>query len=84
MGAPLESHNLAPKAIARCLLGGANRGLLDARPGRTAVGAKPRPQGCHTFASWLVQDGVPLYEVSPWLSHSSIEVTERYAHLAPT
>ncbi len=37
----------------------------------------------HTFASWLVMDNVPLYTVSKWLGHSSIKVTERYAHLAP-
>ncbi len=28
-------------------------------------------------------DGVPLYEVSKLLRHSSIKMTERYAHLAP-
>jgi integrase len=38
----------------------------------------------HTFASWLVMAGVPLYTVSKWMGHSSIRVTERYAHLVPT
>ena len=37
----------------------------------------------HTFASWLVQGGVPLLEVAKLLGHSTIEMTERYAHLAP-
>lgn len=37
----------------------------------------------HTCASWLVQAGVPLLEVSKLLGHSTIEMTERYAHLAP-
>ena len=37
----------------------------------------------HTFASWLVMDGVPLYDVSKVMRHSSIEMTQRYAHLAP-
>ncbi|MDE0977169.1 MAG: tyrosine-type recombinase/integrase [Arenicellales bacterium] len=37
----------------------------------------------HTFASWLVMDGVPLYEVSKLLRHASITMTEKYAHLAP-
>jgi integrase len=37
----------------------------------------------HTCASWLVQGGVPLLEVSKRLGHSTIEMAERYAHLAP-
>ena len=37
----------------------------------------------HTFASWLVREGVPLYVVSKLLRHSSIQMTERYAYLAP-
>lgn len=37
----------------------------------------------HTFASWLVQAGVPLTEVRDLLGHASIEMTERYAHLGP-
>jgi integrase len=31
----------------------------------------------HTFTSWLVQDGVSLYEVQKLLGHSSIAVTEQ-------
>jgi integrase len=37
----------------------------------------------HTFASQLVTAGVPLMHVQRWLGHSSIEMTIRYAHLAP-
>lgn len=37
----------------------------------------------HTYASWLVQDGVNLYEVSRVLGHASIVTTQRYAHLVP-
>lgn len=37
----------------------------------------------HTFASWLITAGVPLPEVRDLLGHSTIEMTERYAHLAP-
>lgn len=37
----------------------------------------------HTFASWLVQMGTPLYTVSKLMGHSSLRMTERYAHLAP-
>lgn len=35
----------------------------------------------HTFASLLVLEGVPLFTVSRLLGHSSIRITERYAHL---
>ena len=37
----------------------------------------------HTFASWLVMKGVPLYTVSKLMGHKSIEMTERYSHLSP-
>jgi len=37
----------------------------------------------HTFASRLVQLGVPLLAVSKLLGHASLKMTMRYAHLAP-
>ncbi len=37
----------------------------------------------HTFASRLVMAGVDIYTVARLLRHSSVEVTKRYAHLAP-
>ena len=37
----------------------------------------------HTCGAWLVQAGVPLIEVRELLRHSTVRMTERYAHLAP-
>lgn len=37
----------------------------------------------HSFASHLVMSGTDLYTVSKLLGHSSIAVTQMYAHLAP-
>jgi integrase len=37
----------------------------------------------HTFASWLVQRGVPLVTVARLLGHATTAMTERYSHLAP-
>lgn len=37
----------------------------------------------HTCASRLVQRGVDLRRVQKWMGHKSIQVTLRYAHLAP-
>lgn len=37
----------------------------------------------HTCASWLVSAGQPLPAVRDLLGHSTVRMTERYAHLAP-
>jgi integrase len=37
----------------------------------------------HTCASWLVSAGQQLTAVRDLLGHSSIQMTERYAHLSP-
>lgn len=36
----------------------------------------------HTFASLLVQRGVPIYHIMQLLGHSDIKTTQKYAHLA--
>lgn len=37
----------------------------------------------HTCASWLVSAGQPLPAVRDLLGHSTVKMTERYAHLSP-
>jgi integrase len=37
----------------------------------------------HTAASWMVMSGMDLYTVQKILGHASIQMTERYSHLAP-
>lgn len=37
----------------------------------------------HTCASWLVMAGTPLAEIRDLLGHSTVMMTERYAHLGP-
>ena len=36
----------------------------------------------HTYASWLIQAGVPVEEVRRLMGHQSILTTQRYVHLA--
>jgi len=56
---------------------GMNDGIIDRRQKLVIHSLR------HTFASWLVQMGKPLYTVSRLMGHSSLKMTERYAHLAP-
>ncbi|MDL2279260.1 tyrosine-type recombinase/integrase [Desulfovibrio sp. OttesenSCG-928-G11] len=37
----------------------------------------------HTFASWLVQDGEPLFKVGRLMGQKTPAMTNRYSHLAP-
>jgi integrase len=95
-GVPAERCGLPHKAGgARCRSGlvvpapeggaidGANLGRRDWAIAVRSAGIGPtRLHDCrHTYASWLVQDGVPLQEVQRLLGHKSILTTQRYAHL---
>ena len=71
----LSAPKIFEQAVEECRL---NDGIQDAR--HKVVFHTLR----HTFASWLVQDGVKLEVVSQLLGHSSINITMRYAHLAPS
>jgi integrase len=47
------------------------------------VGKPARPHDLrHSGASWMAQAGVPIFDISKWLGHSSISTTQRYAHQA--
>lgn len=49
---------------------------------RKALGIKARIHDLrHTLASWMLQGGADLMHVRDMLGHSSVQVTQRYAHL---
>ena len=66
-----ESFNRAVNAL------GFNEGLTDRRQ-RVCFHTMR-----HSYASWLVMAGAPLYTVAKLMGHSTLSMTERYAHLAP-
>lgn len=48
------------------------------------ITTSPHLHDCrHSYASWLIQDGVPLAVVQRLLGHASSRTSERYTHLAP-
>lgn len=56
---------------------GLNKGITDRR--RKVVFHTLR----HTFASWLAQQGVPLYTIGELIGHTTVQMTKRYAKLSP-
>lgn len=56
---------------------GLNNGITDRRQKVTFHTLR------HTYASWAVKAGVPLFQVGKALGHKSTAMTERYSHLAP-
>ena len=55
-----------------------NEGITDTRQKLTFHSLR------HTYASWLVDRGVGLYDVQKLLGHKSSELTQRYSHLSDT
>jgi integrase len=70
-----------PSADGECAPGKCGREACD-DPAHRIRRFAPRVMR-HTAASWLVQDGVPLYDVQALLGHEDYATTQRYAHLAP-
>ncbi|WP_325598640.1 site-specific integrase [Nocardioides sp.] len=67
-GRPLRNSNWAP---------GWRRAVLDADVGHVRIHDLR-----HTYASWLLQRGIPIAEVGRLLGHISTVTTAKYAHLA--
>ncbi len=63
-----------PRAVKQA---GLNDGITDRRQRVTFHTLR------HSFASWLVMEGVSLYQVKELLGHASLAMTERYSHLSP-
>jgi integrase len=55
---------------------GLNEGVTDARQKLSFHSLR------HTYASWLVDRGIGLYDVQKLLGHRSSQLTERYSHLS--
>ncbi len=56
---------------------GLNAGIVDRRQKLVFHSLR------HTFASWLVMEGEDLYKVQKLMGHMSLDMVQRYAHLAP-
>jgi integrase len=69
---PRRSTRVYRTAVEKC---GLNNGIKDARFKVCFHTLR------HTFASWLVQGGTPLFSLSMLLGHSDTKMTARYSHL---
>lgn len=77
-GNPIDAHNFRHRSWARACTRAA---VKDSQGRWNPVGHVRIHDMRHTFASVLVRAGIPLAEVCTLMGHSSIMVTQRYAHL---
>lgn len=78
----LSRHTWA-RSVLHPALGQANTARLERQPPDSTIAPFRVHDLRHTYASWLVQDGLTLPEVAAVMGHASIATTMRYAHLAP-
>jgi integrase/recombinase XerD len=86
---------LAPRAPMFCVISRPTAGeslassyvreLLHRLGAKAGIQKRVHPHGLrHSYASYLMDNGVPIHHIRRMLGHSSIAVTERYAdHLNP-
>lgn len=68
-----DPHKIVGKTIKEL---GFNKGVTDRRQRLSFHSLR------HTYASWLVNRGVGLYDVQKLIGHSDISLTQRYSHLS--
>jgi integrase len=74
-GTPVQWLSATFSRVVKAL--GLNEGIVDRREKLSFHTLR------HTYASWAVMAGVPLYIVGKALGHKTLVMTQRYAHLAP-
>lgn len=68
-GAPIRSSDWGKNVLKKAVVAGGVEGRVRVHDFR------------HTYASWLIQEGVSIPEVALRMGHSDWEVTQKYAHL---
>jgi integrase len=74
-GVPVQWLSATFSRVVQAL--GLNKGIIDRRERLSFHTLR------HTYASWAVMAGVPLFVVGKALGHKTLVMTQRYAHLAP-